>query len=97
MEEVGSMGFQQWGRGWREELQLADARPVCFCILKRKNGRGGKVKNMEFMRGFKGVIHRSSQLPAVGEEKERKGMIIARLWVLGGWQHAWSFPQHTAV
>lgn len=34
---VGSMGFQQWGRGWREELQLADALTVCFCILKRKN------------------------------------------------------------
>lgn len=34
------------------------------------------------------IIHRSSQLTAVGKEKERKGVIIARPRMLEGW----SFP-----
>lgn len=39
------------------------------------------------------IIHRSSQLTAVGKEKERKKVIIARPWMLEGW----SLPQHIAV
>lgn len=43
-----------------------------------------RLKEREFRGGFEVIIHRSSQLTSVGKEKERKKVIIARLWMLEG-------------